>query len=73
MSEVKSDIEEYCPMNIKQVTDFLENYSCASQLKPVDHSSLPEIDEDKEMAFINSQRNLFNTSEQTVYVVRGRD
>ena len=60
MIEVKNDIREACPMNLKQVIGFLDNYSCTMNT---------EIDEDTELAFINTQRKLVNTSEQTVYVV----
>ena len=37
-NEVKNEIQEYCPMNVSQVNDFLENDSCASQLNNSDRS-----------------------------------
>jgi len=30
MNEVKNEIQDLCPLNLRQVEAFLENYSCSS-------------------------------------------
>jgi len=32
MNEVKNEIQDLCPLNLRQVETFLENYSCSSNI-----------------------------------------
>jgi hypothetical protein len=32
MNDVKKEIQDQCPLNLRQVEVFLENYSCSSNL-----------------------------------------
>ncbi len=90
MNDVKKEIQDQCPLNLRQVEAFLENYSCVNNatqdlMSPTTSKNrihIPNIedmltlspqigyiDEDNELKFIGSNKNLFNNTEQTVYVV----
>lgn len=64
--KVKSEIHNQCPSYFQRVEIFSQNYRC----KTTNLQDLSYIDEDEELSFINSDTNLVNTTEHTVYVVR---
>ncbi|CAF3865893.1 unnamed protein product [Adineta steineri] len=95
MNEVKKEVQYQCPINVKQVQIFLENYSCPPSkdtiissvtMKSKDEIHMPSvegilstpstilsshfayIDETNDFKFLDSNKSLFNTSEQTVYI-----
>ncbi|CAF0796921.1 unnamed protein product [Adineta steineri] len=78
ISEVKKEINEQCSMYLRQVEAFLEGYICSTNQVELPSTSIAtqleqnlhwsKLDEEDELNFIDSDKNLLNTTEQTVYV-----
>mgnify|MGYP006892786708 CR=1 FL=1 len=70
ISKVKLEISSQCPSYFQRVDIFSQNYLCKPNPTTTTPVDLSYIDEDEEFNFINTNTNLVNTTEHTVYIVR---